>query len=65
MSDQKLIVECINELEELINYKKGFKEYQFQSLEDGGKSRLIVNSEQHIKAQLKGVQSKLKAIINN
>lgn len=65
MNDQKLIVECIDDLEELINYKKGFKEYQFQSLEDGGKSRLIVNSEQHIKAQLKGVQSKLKAIINN
>ncbi|MCC2087939.1 hypothetical protein KRP69_01800 [Mammaliicoccus sciuri] len=65
MSDQKLIVECINELEELINYKKGFKEYQFQSLEDGKKSRLIVNNEQHIKAQLKGVQRKLKEIINN
>lgn len=65
MNDRKVINECIDELEELINYKKSFKEYQFQSLENGGKSRLIINSEQHIKAQLKGVQRKLKEIINN
>lgn len=65
MNDQKLIAECIDELEILIHYKKGYKEYRYQSLKDDKESVLIVDSEQHIKAQLKGIQDKLKAIRKN
>lgn len=65
MDNQKIIAECIDKLETLINYNGGYKQYTYQSLEDDRKSALIVNSEQHIKAQLKGIQDKLKTIQKN
>lgn len=62
MNDHKVINECIDELEKLINQRKTSKAYQYQSLEYNQKSNLIINSEQQIKARLKTIQNKLKNI---
>lgn len=65
MNDHKVINECIDELEELINQKMTSKAYQYQSLKHNQKNRLIISSEQQIKARLKVIQNKLKNIIKS